>query len=1454
MGTATADSGTDCYTLTTNVTGSAGAIWEQNTIDLNQSHSWDLSMFLGCNDGNGADGMVFILSNQKNIVGPTGGALGYAGISPSLVIEFDTWRNNDRADPTYDHLGLMPNGNGNHNNDYVGPIQISESSGNVEDCTDHEVSIKWIAPDKKIEVYWDCFLRFSYELDITQEIFNGNPNVYWGFIATTGGATNIQSLCFVEPSPDIVLDLSDEAICIGESVQLNAQSGFSSYSWTPVTGLSDPTIPNPIANPSQTTLYTLLVTDDCGNNQIDSLLVEVTNPPIPNTNEVNIETCPDQTIVLVGPVGYLNYQWTPDTYLNANNIPVVQCTPQEDISYILSFEDECGQAYTMPFNVEVTSVVLDLPSLEDYDICDESVLSLQAPPGFINYQWTNSINTDILIGQTIVVSPDESINYYLSFMDFCGYVYQDSSQIQVSNSATIDDLLIDILSCEGQNINLSADPDLNEYQWFDESGNLLSTDLTIDLTSYPSGQYFYTAVDACGNELSDSMQLNYLVTPDLLLTQDDAIICTGAELIISTDNQFVSFEWIAGENISQNAPYQFTLSPDNSEEYIIAYTDQCGQISTDTFWVEVSDSPTLDLLQEDITNCQGELITIQTDQDFPDLNWIEGEGINANPDGSFSILAENDDFFILSYTDACGFVSNDSFSLTVIPPTELSIFQEDTDICPGEILTISPDNSFANVQWSPDIAVTAQGNGDLNIIPDNNTLYILNYTDACGFSQQDSFNVNVLETAVLTQFQDDQLICPGDSVPIYLEENFEDINWDPSPNLQFSDSGLLLMYPDEGGEYIISYTDICDNVASDTFLIELQNTELLDEFVEDLIICQDESVIVTLDEDFTEISWNQDFDGIDLGNYSYQLSPAQNTSYTVTYTDQCQNIQLDSFQIEITGPVELSTFQDDQLICPGESIELNLASGFSTISWSPVQNAFLSSSTILQVDTDEDLSLQIIYTDACGFESTDNLQVSVTVPPQLNILQTDTEICPGDSILVQADTNFDQWTIYPNQNSIQNPDGSILLFPDQSTDYEISYSGICNTSVQDDFTIEVQQIPVLDLLQPDQLICGGESVLINFDPDFTTVSCSPSNLFTSTGPLQGIVSPDQSTNFILTYTDLCAVVQTDSFTIELIPAQEIDAYLEDLVLCQNGEAQLNASGGFDAYTWTPETGLSNPNIANPIASPGESILYTVSMEDICGNIQTDEVWLEYDPDTDILDLGDDLLICDAEEAILESPLNAVSYLWSDGSTGQDLTVLEEGSYGLTVSLGNLCEYWDEVFIEFDSRPEPPELEADPVYCEGENLMLGVDYSPGYNYFWSHGPEINSIEVSESGSYQLIIQNRCGISTGVAYIEFEACNSYYIPNIFSPNGDGINDRFSFISDHIQEIDLFEIFDRWGNKVFVADVFNRDTGQELPFWDGTMNGQKCQQDTYVWQARFRMENGDVYLEYGSINLVR
>ena len=178
----------NCYTLTEDVVWQGGSVWNSRKINLNQSFDFWFNVYLGCKDDTGADGIVFMLQPLSTSIGTSGEGMGFAGVTPSIGIALDTYFNPNQNDPAYDHISIQANGNPNHSADLVSPVQASVTSSNIEDCQWHTLRIKRNAVTKTIEVYFDGTLRLTTQIDLIVNIFNNNPEVYWGFSGATGGS------------------------------------------------------------------------------------------------------------------------------------------------------------------------------------------------------------------------------------------------------------------------------------------------------------------------------------------------------------------------------------------------------------------------------------------------------------------------------------------------------------------------------------------------------------------------------------------------------------------------------------------------------------------------------------------------------------------------------------------------------------------------------------------------------------------------------------------------------------------------------------------------------------------------------------------------------------------------------------------------------------------------------------------------------------------------------------------------------------------------------------------------------------------------------------------------------------------------------------------------------------------------------------------------------------------
>lgn len=418
-----------CFQLTPASDFVVGSIWNEDKINLNESFQVIMDLNLGCKDGNGADGIVFGFQPISTSIGQAGQGIGFGGVAPSLGIEFDTWQNGDFNDPSFDHIAIFRNGNLNHGsgNTLSGPIQASPNSGNIEDCNFHEMRVNWDAELNELEVFFDCQLRLSYTGDIVNEIFGGDPEVFWGFTAATGGANNIHEVCF---SYTTFLDgFEDVVICPGGQLQLNV-SGGSSYHWTPATGLSNPDIPNPIAAPDETTIYSVEVFDDCNTPFFDTITVFVDGDTVFFELGVDTLICENFPITLdATSTGQLSveYDWS-----TGASTPIISPITSGIYSVTVTIDDYCKA------DDRILITVVPFPNAAlgpDLSACFDEIVHLDATvPNGDAYLWNDGSS-----------NPERDISeaglYSISVSNFCGeskesilIEFEDCEQVYFPNA------------------------------------------------------------------------------------------------------------------------------------------------------------------------------------------------------------------------------------------------------------------------------------------------------------------------------------------------------------------------------------------------------------------------------------------------------------------------------------------------------------------------------------------------------------------------------------------------------------------------------------------------------------------------------------------------------------------------------------------------------------------------------------------------------------------------------------------------------------------------------------------------------------------------------------------------------------------------------------------------------------------------------------------------------------
>ncbi|MFY7947405.1 MAG: gliding motility-associated C-terminal domain-containing protein, partial [Bacteroidia bacterium] len=175
-----------------------------------------------------------------------------------------------------------------------------------------------------------------------------------------------------------------------------------------------------------------------------------------------------------------------------------------------------------------------------------------------------------------------------------------------------------------------------------------------------------------------------------------------------------------------------------------------------------------------------------------------------------------------------------------------------------------------------------------------------------------------------------------------------------------------------------------------------------------------------------------------------------------------------------------------------------------------------------------------------------------------------------------------------------------------------------------------------------------------------------------------------------------------------------------------------------------------------------------------------------------------------------------------------------GTYQATVTDSG-CSWTDDITLFIGNSPVI-NLPSDTLLCKGTIVRLAASW-PGSTVLWSNGSRDTVIYVSSQGTYSVTVSNPCGSATDDVTIRYqgEFCD-VFIPDAFTPNGDNKNEFFEIQGRAIVPV-LFQVYDRWGAKVFDSQT---DGGFK---WDGNHDGEPCMDGMYSYIFRYQVISGDI-----------
>jgi gliding motility-associated-like protein len=392
-------------------------------------------------------------------------------------------------------------------------------------------------------------------------------------------------------------------------------------------------------------------------------------------------------------------------------------------------------------------------------------------------------------------------------------------------------------------------------------------------------------------------------------------------------------------------------------------------------------------------------------------------------------------------------------------------------------------------------------------------------------------------------------------------------------------------------------------------------------------------------------------------------------------------------------------------------------------------------------------------------------------------------------------------------------------------------SNSCNVADTMYLTITVLPTPEV-ILGPDSLVCGPINIIL----DATSPGCTYQWSTGATTPTITVTSP--ATYWVIVDNGVCS--DADSVDISQFALPDIGS---DTAICTGQTLVLDAGNPGATYQWN--TGAQTQTI--PVSSSGLFWVDVTSGPCTFRDSIDVQVVTVAQPD-----LGADTAVCPGSPVSFSVVNPGATITWSDGTVGSSFSTDSAGTYWVTVSLGN-CEETDTVMVTF---LDDVELGSALSLCnvdQGVTLDAG---NPGSSYLWSNGATTQTISVTEAGTYYVDVINtsNCNLTDTIVVTGELGGGTLYVPNTFTPNGDGKNDVFCPAGTGITEFKM-QIFDRWGMLLFESSSLTTNNTTS-GCWDGTFRGNKVQEDTYVVRITYRTECGDKNLHKGyyHVNVLR
>lgn len=992
----------------------------------------------------------------------------------------------------------------------------------------------------------------------------------------------------------------------------------------------------------------------------------------------------------------------------------------------------------VPFVVEIQG---------DSVMCVGDSLQLSVTGGTV-YSWTNAASFSNNTLDTVWFTGSTSEMIFVEVTNATGCLAIDSLQVTVKALPVVT-ISNDTTICVNDTIPLVASGGVN-YSWSPNSD--ISTQMGASVDVWPTLNTTYTVVVENAEGCLDSAQVD--VSVQSLPSIDagvDVMICIGDTATLNGTGG-VSYVWIQGDSILDPQMGITQAWPVNSNTYILEGSDALGCLNYDTMEVTVNPLPTVDA-ERDLWVCPGTTVQLEATSNGTVFTWTPISDL-SDPNILTPDASPNDTtMYYLTVESAFGCVNMDSMTVFAGGPVPTDAGLNDT-ICEGDSVMIggAPTAVAGTLfSWQPSGSIVDNTIGNPIVFPSNDTWFVV-YTanDTC--SGVDSVFVKV-NPYPLADAGADFAICIGDTSQLNASGGVI-YEWNTQNALSDSTISDPNIYPVVTTDFVVNVTDALGCSQLDTINVLVNPLPIANAGMNDTICYGDTAQLMA--SGGVNYLWTPNDSISDNMIVDPLVNPSQTADYIVEVTDLNACMNWDTVQIVVNSLPIISAGPDLEM-CIYDSIQLTV-SGAETYIWSP-------DSTLSQFDIADPFSAALddeIFvvegTDANGCKNTDTVALTVHNLPVV-LAGGDTTICYSDTVEVSVSGAVD-YAWLPNVNITDTTSNQTYVFPSDSLTYYVTGTDIYGCSNIDSVRILVNQLPNAYAGLNDT-ICYGDTTQLIASGGVIYV-WTPNDSISNNMIFDPEVFPTVSTDYIVTVTDTNGCVNTDTMNVLVNALPPVDAG-PDLEMCIYDSIQLNVSGA-DSYVWSPDSTLSQYDIANPFSYALNDEVFVVEGTDANGCKNTDTITLTVH-NLPIVIASADTAICIYDTALL-SATGATQYAWTPiidlttpSASNTEAYPQDTIIYYVLGTDDNGCQNLDSVEVTVNPLPIA-NAGIDVDICRGDSTQLMA--SGGESYSWQ--PVVNVID---ENVFDPIVYPDTTIEYIVTVVDSNACVNYdsVIVNVF-----------------------------------------------------------------------------------------